>query len=193
MKQWASLRPAIGMLLFLEFLTWAGLLAGWFVTKSLVPSLTLHRMDFVPLLSLPALMTLVMIGHLRWRQKAVQALSDASRVEGVLPGYRIFLPTWKYLLLRLALGHFSWRGLTQEMGSRLQEVESEGVDMMVALDVSNSMMTEDVGVPRLDLAKRTIERLAACCWRPPRPSCVGRRVLRAMSTAHRPECTELVS
>ena len=47
------------------------------------------------------------------------------------------------------------------MGSRLQEVESEGVDMMVALDVSNSMMTEDVGMARLDLAKRTIKRLAA--------------------------------
>ena len=73
MKQWASIRPAMGLLLFLEFLTWAATISGWYVAKSLVPSLTLHRMEFVPLLLVPALMTLVMIGHLRWRQKAVQS------------------------------------------------------------------------------------------------------------------------
>ena len=161
MKQWASIRPAMGLLVFFEFLTWAGMLAGWFVARSLVPSLTLERMAFVPLLMLPALMTLVMVGHLRWRQKAVQALSDAGRIEGVLPGHRIFLPTWKYLLLRLALGALLVAWLDPKMGSRLQEVESEGIDMMVALDVSNSMMTEDVGMPRLDLAKRTVARLAS--------------------------------
>ena len=150
-----------GPLVFFEFLTWAGMLAGWFVARSLVPSLTLERMAFVPLLMLPALMTLVMVGHLRWRQKAVQALSDAGHIEGVLPGHRIFLPTWKYLLLRLALGALLVAWLDPKMGSRLQEVESEGIDMMVALDVSNSMMTEDVGMPRLDLAKRTVARLAS--------------------------------
>ena len=70
MKQWASIRPAMGLLLFLEFLTWAATISGWFVAKSLVPSLTATQIKFVPLLlALPALMTLVMIGHLRWRQK----------------------------------------------------------------------------------------------------------------------------
>ena len=44
-------------------------------------------------------------------------------------------------------------------GTRMEEVETDGVDIMVALDVSKSMLTEDVGMPRLDLAKRTIERL----------------------------------
>ena len=158
MKQWASLRPAIGMLLFLEFLTWAGLLAGWFVTKSLVPSLTLHRMDFVPLLSLPALMTLVMIGHLRWRQKAVQASPTQAASKGS-SGLPHFLPTWKYLLLRLAVGGCLWLGSIQ-MGSRLQEVESEGVGDD---GVGRQQQHDDRGRgwPRLDLAKRTIERLAA--------------------------------
>ena len=56
MKQWSSIRPALGLLVFLEFLTWAATVSGWFVAKSLVPSLTLHRMEFVPLLLVPALM-----------------------------------------------------------------------------------------------------------------------------------------
>ena len=41
----------------------------------------------------------------------------------------------------------------------MEEVESEGVDIMVAMDVSKSMLTEDLSMSRLDLAKRTIERI----------------------------------
>jgi len=46
-----------------------------------------------------------------------------------------------------------------KVGARLREVKSEGVDIMLALDVSNSMEAEDLGMSRLDLGKRTIERL----------------------------------
>ena len=161
MKTWPSLRPAIGVLVFLEFLLWVTVVSGWLTAKSLVPSLTLDKVEFVPVLALTAVLTLAMAGFLRWRHKAIQMLADAGRIDSVLPGYRIFIPTWKFLLVRVALATLVMAWLDPKMGSRLQEVESEGVDMMVALDVSNSMMTEDVGLARLDLAKRTVERLAA--------------------------------
>ena len=74
----------------------------------------------------------------------IRSLADAGQIDSVLPGYRMFVPTWKFFLLRLALAFLVIAWLDPKMGSRLQEVESEGVDMMVALDVSNSMMTEDV-------------------------------------------------
>jgi len=48
-------------------------------------------------------------------------------------------------------GHKSW--------CSLKEVKSEGVDVMVALDVSKSMEAEDLGASRLAVAKRSIERL----------------------------------
>ena len=159
MKNWPSLRPALGLLAFLEFLFWALAASAWFTAQALVPSLTLHRLEFWPLLMLSGLLTLVMVAHLRWRHKAVQSLADASRLDSVFEGYRLFLPTWKFVLVRLALGAMLVAWLDPKMGSKLQEVESEGVDMMVALDVSNSMLAEDVGMPRLDLAKRTVERL----------------------------------
>ena len=147
MKKWASIRPAIGMLLCLEFLLWIGMVSSWIIARSLVPSLTLHRAEFLPLLGFSSLLTLLIVAHIRWRHKAVQSFADASRLHSVLPGYRIFLPTWKFYLLRLALGALLVAWLDPKMGSKLQEVESEGVDVMIALDVSNSMMTEDVGMP----------------------------------------------
>ncbi len=79
----------------------------------------------------------------------------------MLPPYGVFRQAWKFLLWRWALAALVVGWLDPKMGSRLEEVESEGIDMMVALDVSNSMMAEDVGMPRLDLASRTMERLMA--------------------------------
>ena len=76
MKNWSSLRPAVGLLLFLELLLWMAVLAGWFTATSLVPSLTLHRLDSVPILGMTALLTVLMIGHLRWRHKVIQTLAD---------------------------------------------------------------------------------------------------------------------
>ena len=45
------------------------------------------------------------------------------------------------------------------VGAYIKEMEAKGVDIMIALDVSRSMMAEDLGMSRLDLAKRTIERI----------------------------------
>ena len=49
--------------------------------------------------------------------------------------------------------------LDLKVGARLKEVKSEGVDLMVALDVSTSMEAEDTGSSRIDLAKQSIQRL----------------------------------
>lgn len=46
-----------------------------------------------------------------------------------------------------------------QLGTSLQEVKSEGVEIVLAVDVSNSMLTEDVKPSRLDLAKGELKRL----------------------------------
>ena len=67
-----------------------------------------------------------------------------------VPGVEI--PVWRTALALLAIG------MLDPDGTRMEEMESEGVDM-IALDVSRSMLAEDVGMARLDLAKRSIERV----------------------------------
>ena len=161
MKNYGSIRPVMGLLLFLECLFWAGLAAAWISARALAPSLTFERMDSWPLLLLTTLSTFLMVFHVRWRHRAVQRLADAPRLDSVFSGYTLFQPAWKFLLWRWALAALVIGWLDPKMGSQLEEVESEGVDVMVAVDVSNSMLAEDVGMPRLDLAKRTVERLMA--------------------------------
>ena len=46
-----------------------------------------------------------------------------------------------------------------QFGQSVQDVKSEGVELIFAVDVSNSMMTEDVKPNRLELAKKTLQRV----------------------------------
>ena len=156
-----SLRPVLGLVLFLEAILWLGLGAAWIAAQAAVPSLTLHRLEQWPLLVATVLATLLALSHFHWRHKTIRRFSDAARLDSVLPSYGVFRQAWKFLLWRWALAALVVGWLDPKMGSRLEEVESEGIDMMVALDVSNSMMAEDVGMPRLALASRTVERLMA--------------------------------
>jgi Ca-activated chloride channel family protein len=49
--------------------------------------------------------------------------------------------------------------LDLKVGAKLKEVKSEGVDVMIAVDVSTSMEAEDTGVSRLALAKQSVQRI----------------------------------
>ena len=46
-----------------------------------------------------------------------------------------------------------------QFGSKLKEVKAEGVEIIIALDVSNSMLAQDIKPNRLEKAKRAIARL----------------------------------
>jgi Ca-activated chloride channel homolog len=93
----------------------------------------------------------------RRRRAALAALGDAALVERLVherlrDAYHIVLPAI-LLLIALALA-----------GPRLGAVETEvadaGLDLVIALDVSNSMLAEDIAPSRLERARLEIGRLA---------------------------------
>ena len=85
--------------------------------------------------------------------------ADAQLSRSLWPDARPRRAVWKFLVWRTALALLAVGMLDPKWGTRMEEMESEGVDIMIALDVSRSMLAEDVGMARLDLAKRSIERV----------------------------------
>ena len=68
------------------------------------------------------------------------------------------------LILKFILVLFSYTFLViaiagPQTGSRLEEVKRKGIDLMIALDVSNSMLAEDIKPDRLERSKQAISRL----------------------------------
>lgn len=110
------------------------------------------------LLVSPVILALFYISYLRWSQIAKKNLG--GRVSSyLLQSFSIKKAFIKALLLSIALACFILAWARPQMGKGQTEIKSEGVEIMLLVDVSNSMLAEDVKPSRLDHAKKEIMRL----------------------------------
>jgi Ca-activated chloride channel family protein len=149
-----------GLVLF-EMGFWALVVGMYFLVRRVAPQFELHLPQAWPALLIPLAALLLFAGHYRWKQRRMARSIDLELAHTLWPEARPRRSVWKFLLWRTGVALMAMGMLAPKMGTRLKEVEAKGVDIMMALDVSRSMMTEDLGMSRLDLAKRTIERVVA--------------------------------
>lgn len=105
----------------------------------------------------------VLIGIFHWiriqRSKALARFGESELVEQLMPEFSKTKPIWKFYLF-LAAVVFVILGLARpQFGSKLQEVKRKGVEIMIALDVSNSMNAADIEPSRLEKAKNVISKI----------------------------------
>jgi Ca-activated chloride channel homolog len=94
-----------------------------------------------------------------WKKKAMQRFGDWPIIQRLLPGLsdgRIIL---KFVLLMIGYLFLIIGISNPQIGSRLIEGERKGIDIMIALDVSNSMLAEDIKPNRLEMSKQAISKL----------------------------------
>lgn len=147
------------LLVGVEVVFWGLMVAAYFTAKKFSPNISLHHASWWPLVFIvPVCMALFLV-HLNWRNRALKQLADFHLLPAVAPGIGPMRATGKFLLWRFALAFIVIGFLDPKVGSRLEEVETKGIDLMIAIDVSNSMKAEDIKPNRLELAKRTVHRL----------------------------------
>jgi len=115
--------------------------------------------DFLYLLLLLPVLILLWIIRAAWRKRAVQKLGNTSLVRQLMPEYSIARPIIKFMFQLLALASVIIILARPQFGSRLEEVKKQGVEVIIALDVSNSMLAEDIQPDRLTRAKQALSRL----------------------------------
>ncbi len=113
---------------------------------------------FYALAALPGIAVLYVLASL-WRKRALSRFGDLALLSKLLPDVSRWRPILKLALalsatLLLVLGI-----VNPQIGTKLEEVKREGVDIIIALDVSNSMRAEDITPERLQRAKGAIARL----------------------------------
>jgi len=113
---------------------------------------------FWGLLIIPVLILLYIVMRIR-RNRALKKFGQKKIIATLMPSVSGFRPAFKFFLLLLALAFFILGMARPQYGSKLKTVKREGVELMIALDVSNSMMAEDIKPNRLERAKRAIDRL----------------------------------
>ena len=97
--------------------------------------------------------------HRRGRKKKMQALGDLNIIEKLMPT-RSRYKGWVRITFFSIAWFFFMIGLARpQMGARLKESDRKGAEIMIALDVSNSMLAQDYSPNRLERAKLAISRL----------------------------------
>jgi Ca-activated chloride channel homolog len=110
------------------------------------------------LLLLPVLVLLFILEMIR-KKKALNSFGNPVLVAGLLPDRSSARPVIKFSLGVLTLIMIIVALARPQFGSKLEEIKKEGVEVMIALDVSNSMLAGDIQPDRLTRAKQALSRL----------------------------------
>jgi len=117
-----------------------------------------HIEDLWFLWLIPVMLILFII--LRYKRKKVfRRFGDPELVRTLIPLVSAQRPVLKFILLLISLVFIVLTLAGPRFGSRLEEVKREGVEIIIALDVSNSMNAEDIRPNRLERSKLAISRL----------------------------------
>jgi Ca-activated chloride channel family protein len=95
----------------------------------------------------------------RWKSKAIKQLGDKEVVKQMIPDVSFSRPWLKFILFVLAYAIGIVGAADPQIGSKVEDVKRKGADLMILLDVSNSMLAQDMAPSRLENAKRAIAQL----------------------------------
>ena len=108
------------------------------------------------------LVPLLLIGYGVWRAlraRRVRKFGDEELVKALMPSWSGPKGWIRMVLFSLAFAFFVLGLARPQIGARLSEHTTHGAEIVICLDVSNSMLAEDYSPNRLDRAKLAISRL----------------------------------
>lgn len=110
------------------------------------------------LLVIPVLLLIRLAGWRRRRSK-LRKFGDPELVRLLMPNVSKFRPTVKFWLLLVAWALLVVMVARPQVGAEVQRDKRNGIEAIICLDISNSMLAQDVAPSRLDKSKLLVESL----------------------------------
>ena len=102
---------------------------------------------------------LLFIAVSTWKKRAMASLGDKGIVNLMIPEVSFSRPWLKFILFAVAYAFLIIGAADPQIGSKMEEEKRKGADLMILLDVSNSMLSQDMPPNRLENAKRAVAQL----------------------------------
>lgn len=104
---------------------------------------------------------LVLMRFIVWRKRKrnLRKFGDPSLLKEMMPDVSKYRPTIKFCLLLSAITILIFMIARPQVGSKISHEKREGIEVFIALDISNSMLAQDVIPSRLEKSKLLIEDL----------------------------------
>lgn len=94
-----------------------------------------------------------------WKKRTQQKFADKELLQKLSPDRSVSKPILKLILLSLALAGFIVALANPKFGTKLETVTRKGVDVVFAVDVSRSMLAEDIAPNRLEKSKQLVTQI----------------------------------
>jgi Ca-activated chloride channel homolog len=95
----------------------------------------------------------------RNRKKLLENFADKKLHKVLLPTFSGFKSIVRFGIIMLALVFLIFAAANPQVGTKIQEVKQEGIEVYILLDVSRSMLAQDIKPDRLEKAKYQIGEL----------------------------------
>ncbi|HWR93711.1 MAG TPA: VWA domain-containing protein [Flavobacterium sp.] len=94
-----------------------------------------------------------------WKRKKQREFGDFELVKKLTPEKSFFKSTIKFAILLLALVALIFGLINPKIGTKMETVKREGIDIVFAIDVSKSMLAEDIAPNRLEKTKQIVSQI----------------------------------
>ena len=118
-----------------------------------------EHIEFLNLLFGVPLLVFAIILHNRWKKTSLKLFAEYKLIERLTPNLSVLNIKIKHTLLVTIFILLIISLANPQIGIKMEEVKREGVDLIIAIDLSNSMLAEDIQPNRLTRSKQAISRL----------------------------------
>ncbi len=119
----------------------------------------LEEKEYLYLLFVVPMLVLLFLYVQYWKRKKQAAFGDLDLIKKLSPEKSLFKPTLKFVLIVLGLTFLILALVNPKMGVKMEKVKRQGIDIVFAIDVSKSMLAEDVAPNRLEKSKQIVSQL----------------------------------
>lgn len=110
------------------------------------------------LILLPVILAVYIYSNYR-RNRNLRLYGDVQLLKSLMPDVSVYRPGVKFWLSFAALALIVLALARPQFGSKKETITRQGIEAVIALDISNSMMAQDIAPNRLEKAKKIISRL----------------------------------
>jgi Ca-activated chloride channel homolog len=119
----------------------------------------LEEKGYLYLLFVIPVLTMLFLYILYWKRKKQREFGDIELVNKLSPQRSLFKNVLKFILVSLGLTFIIIGLVNPKIGTKTETVKREGIDIIFAIDVSKSMLAEDVAPSRLEKSKQLVSQI----------------------------------
>ena len=117
-----------------------------------------EKIYFYLLAIIPVIVVLFLFLQI-WKKRTQKKFADLSLLKRLTPNKSSFKSSLKLMFFLLGISFLTLGLVNPKIGTKLETVKREGVDIVFAVDVSKSMLAEDIAPNRLEKAKRLVSEI----------------------------------